>query len=36
VRAEGAARPLCKDHGSACRARNRRVELRFPETSPSN
>ena len=33
VRVQGTARPACKGHGSACRARNRRVELRFPETS---
>jgi len=38
VRVQGTARPACKGHGSACRARNRRVELRFPETpsSPPN
>lgn len=33
MRVQGTARPACKGHGSACRARNRRVELRFPETS---
>jgi len=33
VRVQGSAQPACKGHGSACRARNRRVELRFPETS---
>ena len=32
VRVHGTSRPACKGHGSACRARNRRVELRFPET----
>ena len=35
VRVEGTARPLCKGHGSSCRARNRRVELRFPEAPPN-
>jgi outer membrane protein OmpA-like peptidoglycan-associated protein len=36
VRVQGTARPACTGRGSACRARNRRVELRFPETTPAN
>jgi len=36
VRVHGTARPACTGHGSACRARNRRVELRFPDSPPSN
>ena len=36
VRVLGTSRPACKGNGSACRARNRRVELRFPDSSPSN
>ena len=34
VRVHGAARPACTGHGAACRARNRRVELRFPDSGP--
>jgi outer membrane protein OmpA-like peptidoglycan-associated protein len=36
VRVHGTSRPACKGHGSACRARNRRVELRFPDSAPAN
>jgi outer membrane protein OmpA-like peptidoglycan-associated protein len=36
VRVQGTSRPACKGRGAACRARNRRVELRFPDSAPSN
>ena len=34
VRARGAEKPACTEHSAACRARNRRVELRFSDTAP--
>ena len=34
VRPQGSAKPACPERSSSCRARSRRVDLRFSDTAP--
>jgi len=34
VRSQGSSKPACAERSASCRARSRRVELRFSDTAP--